>query len=182
MSILECQWYIVGAEYLPEQALTRRSIVLKALIAYVPCTDTTFEMCHDSSDMLLHAFLQHFLAHEFSVLIVMEPRCALRMPDKAMSHYLKTRGKCLIDKLVGKGKVIDTLLWMNDLTLHTVLCHNPVEMLLHVSPVGCLVSTDESGVIKFVVVTRLCLYLPLIDTDTCAPVVAVGVFQAYTLG
>ena len=161
MGILEGKRDVVGAQDLIEQALSGRPIVLEGLVHHVPRVDTSLEMPHDSEDMLAHAFAQHLGGHGLALAVEVEPWRALRVPDEAVAQHLHAGSLGLVDKLVGKGEVVDTLLGMDDLTLHAVLCHGPVEVAGDDGPVG---------------VARLCL--PLVHAHAGVPVVAVGLPKA----
>ena len=158
MCILESQGDVVGAQNLPEQTLAGGSVVLETFIADIPGIDATLEMTHNGIDMLTHAFLEFLTGDEFAVLVKMEPRSTLGMPDEAMALYFQASSLRLVYELVGKGKVINTLLRMNHFTLHAVLCHHPVEVLGDDIPMGFLIA----------------LHFPLVHAHACVPIVAIG--------
>lgn len=93
-----------------KKALARRAVVLEGFVYYIPSINTAFEMAHYSKNMFAHALLQHLGRNELAVLVVVEPRCALRVPDKAVPLYFQSGGLGLVDKLVSQRKVIYALL------------------------------------------------------------------------
>ena len=135
-------------------------------------------MAYDGDNVVTHTLFQHFRRDQLSLFVCMEPLGALRMPYKSMTMHLESGSQSLIHELISKGKVIDSLFRMNDLTLHTVLSHHPVEMLYDILPVGSLVAAHHSR--DIMLIGRIChgSHLPLVYADAGAPIVPISVLQS----
>ena len=175
VSILEGKWYVVGAENLIEQTLSRGAVVVEGFVDNVPCVYSAAEMMYHGIYMLAYAFFQDLWRHEVALLVVVEPGCTLGMPDETMAHHLETCVTCFVNELIGKGEVIDSLLRMDDLTLHAVLGYDPVEILSYHRPVGCLIIVYLSCYVVTISSNGVGFHLPLVHAHTRIPKVAIGI-------
>ena len=80
---------------------------------------------------MVHAVDEHLAAHGLALLVGKHPARRLGMPHKAMANNGQAVIFAKLHRPVGIIPEVGVLLGMNALTLHAVLSHNGVEIVLH---------------------------------------------------
>ena len=131
MSEAEGQLDVVRTYDIIIRSVSQRAVIVEGLVDHIPSFDASTVVAHHCGDVVIHAVDEHLACDRLTLVVGEHPAWRLGMPDETMTKDSETVLLSKGHRLVSVAPVIAVLFGVDDLTLHAVLGHDGIEVILY---------------------------------------------------